>query len=131
MAAAGRPPRSRLSCVGSHLCIKAISPSEGWTTGAHRDHHRRQLLRRGSKLCSTMLVWSEVSLARSGPLPTVALSMDHLTLGRRRHPPSDPLKADGAPKVGFLLLGGCRTLPPAPSPGVSNLLSEVPSALNN
>ena len=96
-------------------CIKAISPSEGWTTGGATVIIIGDNFFDGLQVVfGTMLVWSEVSPRDRS---TSRRGFVHgPSDGRRRHPPPDPLKADGAPKAGASLLGGCRTLPPAPQP---------------
>ena len=78
----------------------------------------------------TMLVWSEVS-PRDRPASHRGFVRGLSDTQLAALP--DPLEADRAPEAGAFPVGGCRTEPHPhphyPSPGVSNLPSKVPSAL--
>lgn len=107
-------------------CIKAISPSEGWTTGGATVIIIGDNFFDGLQVVfGTMLVWSEVSLraraASGGAVPRAAWPAVRgaPTPGTLSRPPPS---LDGSPVAGASLVGGHRTsLPPSPDPGVSNL----------
>lgn len=105
-------------------CIKAISPSEGWTTGGATVIIIGDNFFDGLQVVfGTMLVWSEVSprdRCASGCGFVHGLSDMLSTV----HSVARSPETDGPPVAGASPVGGCRPLPH--SPGVSSLASEVP-----
>lgn len=101
-------------------CIKAISPSEGWTTGGATVIIIGDNFFDGLQVVfGTMLVWSEVSLraraASGGAVPRAAWPAVRggPTPGTLSCPSAPSL--DGSPAAGASLVGGHRG-PPRPWP---------------
>lgn len=124
----GRGPKVCVLCLvrAATPCIKAISPSEGWTTGGATVIIIGDNFFDGLQVVfGTMLVWSEVSLraraasGRSCPASGLAGCCGAWPLGT---PARTPPELDGLPVAGASPVGGHRApAPPSPAPGVSNL----------